>query len=314
MPDVVIFTSPNAGTGAGRQQLPRLVDRLREHHVRSTIVDSVAQLVAAVDGSPNPIVVAAGGDGTLSLACESIGADVPIVPMPMGTENLLAKHFGHRSAADAVLETIRFGREVRLDVGQANGKPFLIMATCGFDAEVVRGMHLTRRGHIHRLSYLRPILRAVRHYSFPGLEIRVDGGPPIHAGWAMVFNLPRYATSLSIEPDAMGDDGQLDLIAFQGRSVLTGLRYLAGITTSRHLNFSDVIRRRGTAFQISASQDVNASGSFSGAGSVSTDGRRKVRVPVQLDGDFAGRLPVTIRTLPGRVRLLVPAEVQNFAR
>ena len=35
--------------------------------------------------------------------------------LALGTENLVARHFGHSSLADRVLETIRYGVEYRLD-------------------------------------------------------------------------------------------------------------------------------------------------------------------------------------------------------
>ncbi len=285
---VVIFTSPKAGSGAGRDQLPQLTARLRDLGIVVDTIASVEELKRATDESPSCIVVAAGGDGTLALAAASIRDDVPIVPMPMGTENLLARHYGYRCDASQVVDTIRFGEPKRIDVGIANGKPFLIMATCGFDAEVVRAMHLTRRGHINRFSYLRPIARAMTRYRFPEIEIRVDGGEPIRAGWAMLFNLPRYAASLAIEPAAVPDDGLLDLVAMKGRSVARGVMYLAGIKTQQHLQFSDIARLRGSSFRIG----------------VAEGGRN--RIPYQVDGDYAGRLPVEIETMPGRVKLLMP--------
>ncbi len=285
---VVIFTSPKAGSGAGRNQLPRLSDSLTRLKIDTVTVNSVADAQSAIADAAQAIVVAAGGDGTLALIAGSIDRNVPIVPMPMGTENLLARYFGHRADAKDVEETIRHGRTMSLDMGVANGKPFLIMATCGFDAEVVRGMHLTRRGHISRLSYLKPIARALRHYRFPALRVSVDGGDSFEAGWAMVFNLPSYAASLAIEPDAIADDGLLDVIAFKGRSTFSSFRYLAGIKFGRHLAFPDTIRLRGRSIEVSA-----------------VDSSRQ-RISFQTDGDYAGRLPLQITTMPARVQLLLP--------
>ncbi|MGB7328939.1 MAG: diacylglycerol kinase family protein [Rubripirellula sp.] len=295
---VIIFTSPKAGSGAGRDQLPKLTAGLQQIGIDVQTVGTVIELQTESQRAPHPIVVAAGGDGTLALAASSIAANVPIVPMPMGTENLLAKHFGYRCDAAMVINTLQFGQAKSIDVGMAAGKPFLIMATCGFDAEVVRGMHLTRRGHINRFSYFRPIARAISRYRFPEIEIRVDGAPPIQAGWAMVFNLPRYAASLAIEPDAIASDGLLDLIALKGRSITRGLVYLAGIQTGQHLKFSDVVRLRGKSFEITAADTTgpNARKSKTSAH----------RVPYQVDGDYAGRLPLKIETMPGRVQLLLP--------
>jgi diacylglycerol kinase (ATP) len=289
---VLVLTSRKAGSGASRDQIPRLEGLLKEAGVGYRVVASAAELQQQLQLSAathDSVVVAAGGDGTLSLAAATlreaeVGADVPMVPMPLGTENLLARHFGHTADADAVLRSIRHGSSYMLDAGTTNGRLFLIMATCGFDAEVVRGMHLTRRGHIRRLSYLRPIVRAICKYRFPKVSIRVDGGEPLECCWAMVFNLPRYGGRLRIEPDAVGNDGRMDVIAFTSGSIASGLKYVAGIWLGRHLRYRDVIRCQGSSIEITA-QD---------------------RVPFQLDGDYAGRLPLSIETLPKSVHLLLP--------
>ncbi len=295
---IIIFTSPKAGSGAGRDQIPKLQTLLEEAGASVTIAHSVDLLMDSVGDdlegdAERPIVVAAGGDGTLALAAQSVPPDVPLVPMPMGTENLLAKHFVHRADAGSVCSVIRFGDQVSLDAGlatsaegRANKQPrlFLIMASCGFDAEVVRGMHLTRRGHINRFSYAKPIVRALFRYQFPKLRVRVDGQPIPDSAWCMVFNISRYATNLKIEPDAKGDDGKLDLIALEKGSLLSGLRYLGGVVTGRHLNMNDVNRQRGCVIEL----DSDA------------------RVPYQLDGDYVGHLPLRIEIKPARVQLLIP--------
>ncbi|MCH5376625.1 MAG: protein BmrU, partial [Planctomycetes bacterium] len=242
---------------------------------------------------PEQIVVAAGGDGTLSLAAsvalESLAgnASMPaLIPMPMGTENLVARQFGFTRSAEQVVQTIRHGVIHPIDAGRANGKLFLIMATSGFDAEVVRRLHLTRRGHIRRLSYLWPMLRAIRKYSFPTLRVRVDGGETIECAWAMVFNLPQYGGNLLIEPGAIGDDGVFDVIAFRSGSILSGLRYVAEIWVGRLLKDVTVVRLRGETIQIESD----------------------VKTPYQLDGDYAGKLPLRIEMLPRAIRLVMPVK------
>ncbi|MGB7345980.1 MAG: diacylglycerol kinase family protein [Pirellulaceae bacterium] len=304
---VIAVASPKAGTGAGREQLPLLGQMLAENGIRFSQTSSIEALKQCLQDSPctdskpyHSVVVAAGGDGTLSLVASSVDARVSIVPMPLGTENLLARYFGYQATAQCMFDAIMTGNSYRMDAGQANGKLFLIMASCGFDAEVVRGVHLKRRGHINRFSYAKPIWRAIRRYAFPEIHVTVDGPASKHeqngdgekelqlaapVGWAMVFNLPRYGGGLMIEPDAIGTDGKLDVITFGKGSVTSGLRYFGGIVTGSHTKFSDVVRRRGKTIQITSD----------------------TRVPYQLDGDYAGRLPLTIETLPRRLHLLLPA-------
>ena len=291
---VLIIMSPKAGTGLGRDQLPGLIDRLQTAGIQASATDRLADLQtfsAAAQQHPagSDLVVAAGGDGTLSLAAANVCEKMPLVPMPFGTENLLARHFGYTARAEHVFETIRHGTSYWLDAGLANGKLFLVMATCGFDAEVVRALHLRRTGHISRLSYAKPIFRALRRYSFPTIQIETDMPEPhgksrLDSRWAMVFNLPCYGGDLQIEPDAVGDDGRMDMIMFKEGSWFSGLRYVAGIKMGRHQRYADVVRHQAKSIRMTSHG----------------------RVPYQLDGDYAGRLPLTIQTLPGHVHLRLP--------
>lgn len=310
---VLILVSPKAGSGEGRHEIPELQQLLQSSRIPCQIVSSPEQLYLKLREHLEPVstvVVAAGGDGTLSLAATLIWrvqheenadptrAPIHLMPMPLGTENLLARQFGFSRSASRVHTTIRDGRPRLIDAGLANGRVFLIMATAGFDADVVRRLHLTRRGHIRQWSYLFPILTSVRRYSFPTLRVHVEGSPaegdasspgpcePIECAWAMVFNLPRYGGGLQIEPEARDDDGLLDVILFRKGSLLSGLRYLTEIWLRRHLGNSSVIRMLATSVRIESES----------------------RVPFQLDGDYAGRLPLKVETRPRSVSLLMPPE------
>lgn len=332
--DVLIFTSPKAGTGIGLGRVAALVEVLTRQGVKVEVTSVVAELkrLTSRDSPWKPdVVVAAGGDGTLSLVAQTTPHETVIAPMPTGTENLVSRHFGVSSEVVPMHSMLMNGRTLAIDAGLANGRLFLVMVTCGFDAEVVRAMHLTRRGHINRLSYFGPIMRAIRRYRFPELTVKIlsedfnmsqsssvrsdsqslvslressnDSAAivavaepvevigsqarvqrSIACRWAMVFNLPRYAAGLGIEPQALGDDGVLNLSALQNGSVLGGLRYLAGILAKRHSYWPDVIRSEIKSCEISSSASV----------------------AYQIDGDYGGKLPVKIGILPGRVRLRLP--------
>jgi diacylglycerol kinase family enzyme len=270
-----------------------LLTRLSAASIEHCVTHDIATLKARLADSSLPTdrlaIVAAGGDGTIALIAQNISHQIPIVPMPMGTENLLARYWGYTCSADAVADTIIRGERFVMDAGLANGKLFLVMVTAGMDAEVVRGMHLTRRGHISRWSYTRPILRSISRYLYPTITsaetLATDEESSVSACWMMAFNLPRYAGGLGIEPDAVSDDGLLDRIALKKGFFWSGLNYLARIKLGWHLRHPDVSRQRIRRARWTA----------------------PTRVPYQIDGDYAGRLPVEIEVLPGRVTLLRPA-------
>ena len=301
---VIVLTSPKAGSGAKREEIPRLMTLLDQAGVKATLTVNVADLLNVHN---NTIIVAAGGDGTMTLAASHLlGRAIPIVPLPLGTENLLARHFGYRADAKQVVDTIIHGVPHAIDLGEIAATrtsqsekpmrtiPMLTMATCGFDAEVVRHLHLRRKGHIRRISYLRPIAEVIRRYQFPPITIETlsdDGAieQVTECGWAMVFNLPCYGGGLTIEPDAVGDDGLLDVIAFKGRNVTSGLRYVAGIKTGHHLGSPDTIRFRARKIRVRSDQ----------------------RVHFQVDGDYGGRLPIEIGIRPDAVQLLLPKSIPS---
>lgn len=297
---VWVCTSPKAGSGRYRDELRHLEQRLRERSIQCHVTTDIAALqresTAQSLATGDVAVVAAGGDGTVSLVADHVRQGVPIVPMPMGTENLLARHFGFSPWADDVVTTITAGQTFCIDAGRANGRLFLVMVSAGFDAEVVRGMHLTRRGHIRKWHYAAPFWRAMCRYRFRQIDATSDvdaaSSPETDRGcWMMAFNLPRYAASLGIEPAATFDDGRLNLIRFQNGSLWSSLRYAVAIRSGKHLNHVDV-RRAAVTRTIWRSDD---------------------RVPYQIDGDYAGRLPVEIICLPQYVTLMRSAPITGTA-
>lgn len=287
---MILFHGPKAGRGQGRDQLQRLQRLLRRPGRSVEICDDVAQATARIGGGGRPtVVVAAGGDGTLSLAAKMVmrhgGA---VVPMPMGTENLLARRLGYSVQAEAVADCIAQNQCQRIDamsttIGHRTGLS-LVMATAGFDASVVRQVHLRRRGHIRKWNYAIPIGKSIFKYPFGQITVHADDHQPIRCRWAMVFNVAAYAGNLSIAPMAKPDDGWLDVVCFQGDSVIDGVRYLAGIAAGRHMNFADVTNLRAKRVSFSSDQ----------------------RIPIQCDGDYAGGLPAAIECMPGAIRMLRP--------
>lgn len=291
-PIVLVATSPKAGPRSGQPSIERLRTALHERGLESSASPDVPALAAEartlLRQGRLQAVVAAGGDGTVALVANHLPPEAPIAILPLGTENLLARQLGCPRDPVQVAELIQTGAARGWDAGLANDRLFLLMVGCGFDAEVVRRLHRQRTGHIGHLSYLLPIWQAIRSYRYP--EVRVycdaaaDAEPTFRARWAFVVNQPRYAGGLQFAPNAQGDDGLLDVCTFAQGSLWYGLSYLWGVWRQRHPTWRDCQMRTAVRVRLEADQPV----------------------PYQLDGDPGGELPVDIRILPDRVRLLAP--------
>jgi diacylglycerol kinase family enzyme len=189
-------------------------------------------------------------------------------------------------------QTIVEGASLRMDAGRANGRIFLLMAGCGFDADVVERLHRKRNSqHITYWTYARPILDSIRSYRYPRLRVYCETAagsawtsPPRHAGWAFFVNLPCYAGGLQVAPDASGTDGQLDACTFSEGSFWHALRYLGYVALKRHRVLSDFQCSAVLRARIEADEPV----------------------PYQLDGDPGGTLPLEIEVLPQRLNMIAP--------
>lgn len=288
---IIISLNPHSGAGDRQALVGNLEKCLTLGGFEVEVLTDLAQVrrrAAELHGVGSlRVVIGAGGDGTLSRLLNELPRETPMAVFPLGTENLMAKYLNHCSDPKEFAKLIAAGQTIRLDVGKANGCLFLIMASCGFDADVVQRLHSKRSGHIRHWSYARPILESIGNYSYPLLEVWVDDRPePIRARWAFVFNVPRYAMNLSIVPDANPTDGQLDLCTFREGKLLRGLYYLLAVITRRH--------RFSQESQFARFQKLRINVKDAGA-----------EVPYQLDGDPGGQLPLEIIVQPKYFRVVV---------
>jgi diacylglycerol kinase family enzyme len=283
---VAILANPIAGRGKPTGLLDELVQALDRLGLAPALCrqrEAFAELASAGRDTLR-CVVAAGGDGTLN---EVLNRDpgLPVAVLPLGNENLVARYFHLERSGEKLAQAIAAGRERRLDLGRADARRFTLMAGIGIDAEVVHHVHADRRGPIGKLSYVGPTLTALTSYPYPPIDVEiVETGERLRGATAFVFNLPQYALDLPLGPGASGDDGRLNLYVFERPGIANLARYLAAVLCRRHERLRDVQHRRVEQVRLWS----------------------EGRVPVQVDGDPAGHLPMTIAVEPGAWRLLVP--------
>jgi len=121
-------------------------------------------------------VVGIGGDGTASAIVNNTPPGTPLAIFPAGTANLLARQFHYPRKPSAFAAMLARGRCARIDAGKVDDRLFLNMLSCGLDAVVTRRVHELRhsnpsKGHINYRTYLRPLVEALKTYSFPPVRI-----------------------------------------------------------------------------------------------------------------------------------------------
>jgi diacylglycerol kinase (ATP) len=292
---VLILHNPNAGGRDTHHDVKRLADLLRQQRFEVEIftdLDLVAQQAnALVDQGRLRALVGVGGDGTAAELVNRTKEGTPLAFFPSGNENLLARYFHFQAIPEKLADTIADGNLVRIDAGKAEGRIFLLMASCGLDAEVVRCVHARRTGHMTSRNYFKPLWDVVRTFKYPELRVYCDealdmgaDAPLLTAHWFSIFNLPCYGGGLKFAPHAVGNDGQLDLCGFRRGGFWHLLRYAGAVYLRQHRHMKDWIARRVKRVRIVSD----------------------VPVHYQLDGDPGGLLPLNIEVLSNRLSILVP--------
>ncbi|GAB6165560.1 diacylglycerol kinase family protein [Thermostilla marina] len=299
---IVVLINPKAGWRSRekrRKAFLSVLEKSRFHVTVSSDLSEAADLAnRAFEKGTLRTIVGIGGDGT---AAELVNRTVPGVPftlLPAGTANLVSRHFRLPKSPTKALEMIRQGRVCRFDAGSANGRLFLAVASCGFDAEAVYRVHQRRQQRNGRyagyFSYVGPVLKLIASYPYPEIRIEFesreegDSAPKSKQAvgrWAFVFNIPQYAWGLPLTPKAIGTDGLLDLCTLAKGGLVHGLRYVAFAQFAQHVHLSDCTLTAARRFRITSEHDL----------------------AYQLDGDPGGRLPLEIEIVPDRARLIIPS-------
>ena len=291
---VLITANPFSGAGPTRQRVERLIAALASRGLNAEAIWSPderrARLSDPAIADTCRCVVAAGGDGTVG-AVVNTTERVPLAILPAGNENLLAKQLGFSHEPDVLAEHIARGETRPIDLARAtfaDGRStlFTLMISAGFDAEVVRRVHEWRQHacglkRVRRTSYLGPIFRAIRRYTWPSIELVVDGRSH-HGSLAMAVNAPGYAMGLRFCPEARDDDGALDWLTLERPGFFAAISYFQSIARGAHARRKDVRVGKATRLEI----------------------RSREPAPVQVDGDVAGCTPVTVDIVPSALRVI----------
>jgi len=302
---VLIIGNPIAGRG----RAPRCAERLRRELVRAGVEADLYMTERAGDAAGRAAAVeragaAAGGRGTFD-AIAVVGGDgtvnevinglsdptrMPVTQLAMGTANLIAKEFGLPLSARGLAEVVARGTSHAVDLGEveaaglASPRRFLMVASAGFDALVTRHIAAVRRGRLGYVGYLGPILRTVRGYRPPRIQVTLDGGERLEAGLVVLSHARCYGGLFQICDRATPGSGVLDVVAFP-RADWWSLTTSAWVAWRRRISRQKHIPyRTARAIELRADEPVS----------------------IEVDGDYLAETPATVRVLPRGARLLAP--------
>ena len=248
---------------------------------------SARALAAECARRGSPVVVCAGGDGTVNevvaglLDARQEGWPLPdLGVMPLGTMNVFALELGLPVRnVRRCWKIIAEGGAREVDVWEANGQPLVQLGGVGLDAAIVAETTWAMKKKLGPLSY---VINAARILTRPPplLTIRIDD-ETMEGALVLLGNGQRYGGPVKVFPDALPDDGRLDVLVLHEQTVGDLLGFLVAFATGNLADFSGIWLGRGREIDIDSACPV----------------------PLELDGEAAGRTPVRIRHAGVRLRV-----------
>lgn len=232
------------------------------------------------------VIAAAGGDGTIGEVVRGMhGSGIPLGIVPMGTANVLAAELGLSPRPPDIATTLGTGLLRRLHIPRINGTPFLLMVGAGFDGRVVAAVTPRLKRRFGKAAFVGQGLRALVAPDGGPFDVEIDGARHA-AAWAVITNISHYGGPYRIVPDADPGDPSLTAVLFRSTRPAAMFGHLLRIGTGRIRDGDSVSVLRGTEIRIARPGGPP--------------------IPVQVDGDAAGALPVEIDATGDFVDILTP--------
>jgi diacylglycerol kinase (ATP) len=311
MKPVQVILNPNAGRGAGAQAKDKLVAALKAAGIDFELTETTRQghaleLAQQMRAAGSKVVVAAGGDGTVNEVMNGLAQATPegetIGQMgfcAIGTGNDFADMSGAKRGVEAFAARLAAGRTRRVDIGRGTFSSasrqlcryFDNNVGLGFEAQVTVDSNRIK-GVSGPLRYLLAVFKALRFYKSPHMEVNWLNG--VSSVWHQRAH-PAFMVSLGnsrrtggmffVNPDAIMDDGLLDLAIVPHKSKLEVLWMLPQTFTGAHRNDRTIHFDRCVEVKVSSARPV----------------------PVHLDGEVVMEdvSHVHIEILPGRLEIVV---------
>ena len=295
-PTVEVILNERAGAGCDRSLRDKIEALFRangcEAHITSAPESRLTELAAEQARGPATVIVAGGGDGTISsIATALVGTDKILGVLPLGTLNHFSKDLGIAQEVESAVHTIVSGQIKRIDVGEVNGRIFLNNSSLGVYPIAVRDRESQQKhlGRGKRWAYVVAAFHLLRRYPKLTLLLTVDGQPlRRRSPFLFVGNNEYELTGFSLGERRVLDGGRLGLYVTPrtGRFDLYWLLLRAF--------FGRLERRRDFEFFRATEATVEMSGPD---------------VLVATDGEVARmKAPLHFRTRPRALQVMVPRD------
>lgn len=291
---IPIIINPAANSTKASAQMER-IKRLQPAPVLHVTegIGSAREIAARLANEGHPIVVAAGGDGTVNEVVNGLATrhrevsdpaqHTALGILPVGTMNVMAFELGLPGRnLEACWKIIHEGTTQAIDLWQANDQYFAQLAGVGFDAEIVQQTPWEMKRRFGPLSYVMTAARILGQEA-PVLSVEIEGRPPLYGSVVLLGNGRHYGGPVRVFRDASNTDGLLDVLIVHQRRPLEAFQFLSALLSSGYEECNDIDYLQVKSLKVTSEEAV----------------------PYELDGELGLNTPVEIKLAPFKLKVRV---------
>ena len=251
--------------------------------------EEAEELAAAIAAADEPVVIAAGGDGTLNAVVKGLaGKKTALGILPTGTMNVFARELGlPMDQLKLALEVIDKGNQVDVDLFAMNGAPFVQMAGVGFDAQVIEETKWEAKKALGPLAYLISAMKVLGDKP-PKMTVHFDEGHVEEGVAVLVGNGSLYGGQVRLFGKANNADELLDVLVFKEAGYKVVADSLGGLARGGFdEKMETVAYHQSSGLRVECDREI----------------------PVEVDGELWGKTQVaTFVNIPEKLRVLAPQD------
>ena len=308
MAEILVVVNPASAGGATGRRWPAVAEKLRAEGLNFEVALTEApgeatDIARAAIQASRPLVVAAGGDGTISEVANGFFDGPALLPtrtrlgvLPLGTGGDFRKTFGITGDAVEAGKTLLRGRPRRIDAGRVSYRGagggieiryFVNIADAGIPGHVVERVNRSKKRLGGTATFMLASLAALLSFSNSPMRVSVDGQPrELIAQQVVVANGQYYGSGMRIAPQAQPDDGVFEVILVGDVGKVETLRGLAKVRSGTHLE------AKNPKWEVLPGRSVQVDS--------------PLPVLIDVDGEQPGTLPAHFEVIPGAIELMVP--------
>ena len=236
------------------------------------------------------LVIAAGGDGTLSGVVDGlVDTQIPLLILPTGTWNALAQALDIPLQIDAAIDLLFQDHRIQtIDAMHVDKNYFVLSISAGVGSRTMEGVKREEKRRFGKFADLRAGIVHLLEFRSHTFEVKIDDGQfsKFRASELMVANSSILGLKiLRLDPEIRMDDGKLNVCRIYANSIGEYLRLVASMLRKDQQHSWNLLC-------VEALREVEI--------------HSREKLPVQGDGELIGRLPVKVRIHPKAIQIVTP--------